>query len=227
MKRKKWLSLALCFSLLASFLTSLAPVNAASEGLEEALAVTDDFTEQELKDNDYILYFVNAGDSTPKTVEGNDKLGLYSSVTEQVYGIDPLTSKSWGLVTTTSGTNVWDATTKSGSLRYYNGTQVRDKALAYDFELPTGEYDVTFGFNNPWSGRSVNLLLEGNNVSGGDFAIGGEGAEKSVTYRKISVTDGMLNVRIQGRQQLRSQTITIHSLIISSLDRTERFHFLI
>lgn len=198
MKRKKWLSLALCFSLLASFLTSLAPVNAASEGLEEALAVTDDFTEQELKDNDYILYFVNAGDSTPKTVEGNDKLGLYSSVTEQVYGMDPLTSKSWGLVTTTSGTNVWDAATKSGSLRYYNGTQVRDKALAYDFELPTGEYDVTFGFNNPWSGRSVNLLLEGNNVSGGDFAIGGEGAEKSVTYRKIGVTDGMLNVRIQG-----------------------------
>ncbi len=198
MQRKKWLSLALCFSLLASFLTSLAPVNAASEGLEEASSVTDDFTEQELKDNDYILYFVNAGDSTPTTVEGNDKLGLYSSVTEQVYGVDPITSKSWGLVTTTSATNVRDATTKSGSLRYYNGTQVRDKALAYDFELPAGEYDVTFGFNNPWSGRSVNLLLEGDNVSGGDFAIGGEGAEKSVTYRKVSVTDGLLNVRIQG-----------------------------
>lgn len=194
-KQKKWLSLALCVSMFASFLTSLAPAYAASEGQGTTAA---EFTEQELKDNDYILYFVNAGDPTPATADGSDKLGLYSSVTEQVYGVDPVTSKAWGLVTTTSATSVSDASTKSGSLRYYNGTQVRDKALAYDFELPLGEYDVTFGFKNPWSGRSVNLLLEGNNVSGGDFAIGGDGAEKAVTYRKISVTDGKLNVRIQG-----------------------------
>ncbi|WP_053372544.1 S-layer homology domain-containing protein [Paenibacillus sp. FJAT-27812] len=198
LRKKKWLSLALCCSLLASFLTSLAPAYAANESQMTTAAVTDEFTEQELKDNDYIVYFVNAGDATPATVEGSDKLGLYSSVTEQVYGVDPITKKSWGLVTTTSATNVRDATTKSGSLRYYNGTQVRDKAISYDFELPQGEYDVTFGFSNPWSGRSVNLLLEGNNVSGGDFAIGGDGAEKVVTYRKVNVTDGQLNVRIQG-----------------------------
>ncbi|MGO4548843.1 S-layer homology domain-containing protein [Paenibacillus sp. 2TAB23] len=197
-KKKKWLSLALCCSLLASFLSSWAPAYADNDEQGTTTAIAADFTDQELKDNDYILYFVNAGDQTPATVEGTDKLGLYSSVTEQVYGIDPVTSKAWGLVTTTSGTNVRDASTKSGSVRYYNGTQVRDKALAYDFELPAGEYDVTFGFNNPWSGRSVNLLVEGNNVSGGDLAIGAEGAEKVVTYRKLAVMDGQLNVRIQG-----------------------------
>ncbi|WP_141499624.1 S-layer homology domain-containing protein [Paenibacillus luteus] len=193
--KKKWLSMMLCCTLLASFLTSLTPAYAADGG---TTAASGEFTEQELKNNDYILYFVNAGDTTPATVESGDKLGLYSSVTEQLYGVDPKTSKSWGLVTTTTGTSVRDATTKMGSLRYYNGTQVRDKAIAYNFELPSGDYDVTFGFSNPWSGRSVNLLLEGNNVSKGDLDIGAEGAEKIVTYRKISVTDGQLNVRIQG-----------------------------
>lgn len=75
----------------------------AAEGLQNgdnssnvSAAVRDDFTEQELKDNDYILYFVNAGDATPSTVEGTDKFGLYSSVTEQVYGADAATGKNGG-----------------------------------------------------------------------------------------------------------------------------------
>ncbi|OPA77770.1 hypothetical protein BVG16_15180 [Paenibacillus selenitireducens] len=164
-----------------------------------AAAGDEDVTEQQLKDNDYILYFVNAGDPTPNTLEGTDKMGLYNSVTEQVFGPDGVTGKRWGLETTTSKTSVSDPTNKKGSLRYYSGEQVRDKALAYKFELPTsGDYDVTIGFKNPWSGRSVNILLEGNNVSGGDYDIGSYNVEKEVTYRNIRVDDGMLNVRIQG-----------------------------
>ncbi|MFD0693940.1 OmpL47-type beta-barrel domain-containing protein [Paenibacillus sp. GCM10027628] len=156
------------------------------------------FTEQQLKDNDYILYFVNAGDPTPRTVEGTDKMGLLASVTEQVYGLDPVTGKSWGLVTSTSGTNVSNAANKYGSLRYYNGPQVRNKALTYNFELPEGDYDVTFGFKNPWSGRTVNIILEGSNVSNGDYDIGSYGAEKEVVYKNIHVIDGQLNASIQG-----------------------------
>jgi hypothetical protein len=192
LKQKKWISLVLCCLMFASVFASAAPAFA-----EEQQAVPG-FTEQELKDNDYILYFVNAGDSTPATVEGSDKLGLYASLTEQVYGVDAVTSKRWGLVTTTTGTSGAGAATKEGSLRYYNGTQVRDKGIEYKFELPAGDYDVTFGFQNPWSGRSVNLLLEGQNVSGGDLAIGAEGALKEVTYRKVAVSDGELDLRIQG-----------------------------
>ncbi|MBD0384227.1 OmpL47-type beta-barrel domain-containing protein [Paenibacillus sedimenti] len=156
------------------------------------------FTEQQLKDNDYILYFVNAGDPTPRTVESTDKMGLFASVTEQVYGLDPVTGKAWGLATGTSGTNVSNAADKYGSLRYYNGTQVRNKALTYNFELPEGDYDVTFGFKNPWSGRSVNLIMEGTNVSNGDYDIGSYGAEKEVVYKKFHTSDGQLNVSIQG-----------------------------
>lgn len=194
LKQKKWISLALSCMLLATLWTPIGP--AFADGGDSASV--SNWSEQELKANDYILYFVNAGDSTPATVEGNDKFGLYASVTEQVYGPDPVTGKQWGLVTTTSGTSGGSAATKEGSLRYYSGTQVRDKALEYRFELPADEYDVTFGFKNPWSGRSVNLLIEGVNVSGGDLAIGADGAFKEVTYRKIAVTDGMLDLRVQG-----------------------------
>ncbi|WP_257984318.1 family 43 glycosylhydrolase [Neobacillus cucumis] len=145
-----------------------------------------------------VLYFVNAGDPTPDTVEGTDKFGLYSSKTEQKYDVDSVTGKKWGLVTTTSNTNVSNGGDKLGSLRYYSGPQVRDKALEYKFELPNGEYDLTLGFKNPWSGRSVNIISEGQNLSNGDFDIGSYNAEKEVTYQQVSVTDGELDVRIQG-----------------------------
>lgn len=192
MKRTKLFSLVVALLIIASSIfTSYSPVFAET-------TTTDTITEQQLKDNDYILYFVNAGDPTPTTVEGADKMGLYSSRTEQMYGVDAVTAKNWGLVTTTSGTNVSNATNKYGSLRYYNGTQVRDKALKYQFELPAGLYDVTLGFKNPWSGRAVNILIEGNNVSGGNYDIGSYGAEKEVVYKMTSVSDGSLNLNIQG-----------------------------
>ncbi|NLZ54467.1 MAG: hypothetical protein GX892_15245, partial [Thermoanaerobacteraceae bacterium] len=194
-KVKKQLSTLLAVVLFFSFLTPVFADN--GEGEEET--IFDEFTEQELKDNDYILYFVNAGDPTPDTVEGIDKFGLYASVTEQEYKEDPVTGKMWGLTTTTSASSVRDPSNKLGTLRYYNGPQVRDKALAYDFELPEGEYDITFGFKNPWSGaRSLCLMAEGQKLSQEDFPIGRDGEEKEITFRRIPVSDGMLNVRVQG-----------------------------
>ncbi|MEH7086823.1 family 43 glycosylhydrolase [Neobacillus drentensis] len=145
-----------------------------------------------------ILYFVNAGDGTPNTVEGTDKMGLYSSKTEQNYGEDEVTGKKWGLVTTTSGTSGSNSNDKLGSLRYYNGPQVRDKALVYKFELPNGDYDLNLGFKNPWSGRSVNIISEGQNLSNGDYDIGSYSTVKEVEYQQITVNDGELEVKIQG-----------------------------
>lgn len=160
----------------------------------------DDFTDEELKNNDYILYFVNAGDKTPETVEGSDKMGLYSSKTEQPYGVDASTGKKWGLVTETTSTSVIDGneTDKKTTLRYYNGPQTRNKAIDYKFELPDGEYDILVGFKNPWSGRSVNIISEGQNLSQGDYDIGSYNAEKEFTYQQLAVTDGELDLKIQG-----------------------------
>lgn len=165
-----------------------------------AVEGVDDFTDQELKDNDYILYFVNTGDKTPDSVEGSDKMGLYSSNTEQKYGVDEGTGKKWGLVTETTSTSVIDGneTNKYTTLRYYNGPQTRDKAIEYKFELPDGEYDILVGFKNPWSERSVNIISEGQNLSQGDYDIGSYNVEKEFIYHQLSVTDGELDFKIQG-----------------------------
>ena len=64
--------------------------------------------------------------------------------------------------------------------------------------MPPGDYDVTLGFKNPWSGRSVNIIVENLNVSGGDYEIGSDGAEKSFTKRWLHVADGQMTVRVQG-----------------------------
>lgn len=160
------------------------------------LADTKD--DDELKDNDYVLYFVNAGDPTPETAEGDIPMGLYASKTDQMYGIDAVTGKKWGLVTETTAPSIRDENDYWETLRYYTGSQVRDKAIEYRFELPEGDYDIWLGFKNPWSGRDVNILFNGENVSGGDFYIGSYGEEKEFIYRKYSVNEGELAVRIQG-----------------------------
>ncbi|GEM_PF-5600093 len=167
-----------------------------AEPLQLKALIADGPTEAELEANDYILYFVNAGDTTPATAESGDKLGLFASSTEQSFGADSVTGKQWGLRTTTTSTSTSDASSKTGTLRYYTGSQTRDKAIQYDFELPEGKYDVTFGFFNPWSDRSVNLIAEGQNLSG-DYAIGSKVLREFV-YRGLSVTDGTLNVAVQG-----------------------------
>ncbi|QGH33800.1 family 43 glycosylhydrolase [Gracilibacillus salitolerans] len=189
MKNKR--VILLCMSLLLTGLTFSSSIFATE--VDSA-----DFTEEELKNNDYILYFINAGDTTPEAVESNDKMGLYASKTEQMYGVDEVTGKSWGLVTETTNSSTRDNSNKYGTLRYYNGEQTRDKAIEYNFELPEGEYEITLGFKNPWSGRSVNIISEDENLSNGDFAIGSEGEEKEVTYYQVPVTDGEMNLKIQG-----------------------------
>ncbi|TYP73099.1 family 43 glycosylhydrolase [Paenibacillus methanolicus] len=190
--RKKVTTVFLASTLVASASAAFTPAIHAEDAADLA------YTEQQMKDNDDIVYFVNAGDPSPLTLEIGDKLGLYASRTEQAYGMDLVTGKKWGYATATTGTNVTNASSKNGSLRYYNGAQVRSKAIQYRFELPADRYDITLGFQNPWSGRSVNILVEGSNVSGGDYDIGSYGALKEVTYSAKEVSDGELNLDIQG-----------------------------
>ncbi|HLR68851.1 MAG TPA: family 43 glycosylhydrolase, partial [Virgibacillus sp.] len=162
-------------------------------------AQENDFTDDELKENDDILYFVNAGDPNPDEVSDTDVMGLFASKTEQEYGEDDTTGKMWGLVTDIddTATSVSDPDSKLGSLRHYHGEQTRDKSLEYKFELPDGEYDVTLGFKNPWSERDVNHIINGENLSG-DYNIGEDDEEKEVTYYQNTVDDGELTVSIQG-----------------------------
>ncbi len=44
-----------------------------------------------------LLYFVDCGDHDVTTLTGDDKFGIYNSVTDKVYGADPITGKQWGV----------------------------------------------------------------------------------------------------------------------------------
>ena len=125
-----------------------------------------------------IEYFVDCGDFNVTTVSSGDKLGRCNSVTEQVYGEDPITGKKWGVVDEVStpllnGTSnktedaaytdhTWpfetDASVTDGVAKErtnrYTKNQFEDgiaiRYLDYAFELENGSYDVEVGFSNPW-----------------------------------------------------------------------------
>ena len=122
-----------------------------------------------------LAYFVDCGDFDTSTLSEGDKFGIYNTVTEQTYGKDPGTGKSWGIVDTISsplknGTapaapkaaytdNTWpnewmsgDGVDKTQSSRYTKNQfeSGMPRVLDYSFELPNGTYTVELFFTDPW-----------------------------------------------------------------------------
>ena len=120
-----------------------------------------------------IAYFVDCGDQDTSTLTGRDKLGSFNSVTEQLYGADPVTGAVWGLID--DPTDQYNGSSKGGGIYTantwcdeYNAGDGRDKTasfrytknqyenniarhLVYGFTLPKGRYEVEMCFSNPWS----------------------------------------------------------------------------
>ena len=121
-----------------------------------------------------VAYFVDCGDHDPATVSEGDLFGTHNSVTEQLYGKDPLTGYTWGLIDDAADTyngshisdglytsNTWcyeqnscqdglpkEQTHRYTKNQYENG---KDRALEYAFQLEDGQYAVEIGFANPWN----------------------------------------------------------------------------
>ena len=141
-----------------------------------------------------LAYFVNCGDYDVTTLSDGDLFGVYNGVTEQVYGIDPVTGKKWGLVDTVSdplknGTasnagmvntvftdNTWPLETNSGlsdtspktATNRYTKNQYENgmpRTLTYKFALPVGTYNVELYFTDPWNcSKNPIVSLEGHKV---------------------------------------------------------------
>jgi|GEM_PF-1825775 len=151
------------------------------------------YTDEQLAAHHYTLYYADAADASPAQPDPGDVIGLYQSVTDQAYGTDPVTGKIWGYGPSTGTSTSGD---KYSSVRYYSGsTHNVNTAVNYSFALPeAGDYYVTVGVKNPWSGRSFSIMLEGSNVSG-DLNM----PEAVLVERayKVQVADGELNVAVK------------------------------
>lgn len=149
-----------------------------------------------LINNDFIVYFVNCGAVKIDEVADSDILGLYQSTSDKEYGIDLTTGMNWGYQPKSymvfdgdlSSVNKMDTKWIISDDVQYN---LEETGFYYDFDLPHGEYEITVGFYNPFSYRTVDVISEGEKII----------KEKGIyKYRLIEesytqyVTDGELNL---------------------------------
>ncbi len=150
-------------------------INSAYDALVEAI--------NNLAVNMDLLYFVDSGDYDVTTVSDGDSFGKYNSVTEQVFGEDPVTGKQWGIVdpagdntpaedpgaggvytrytwaNQNDGVSTEDGQPKAVTFRYARGQDYAaelDKiSVDYRFELEAGKtYDVEVCVGNYWGNSS-------------------------------------------------------------------------
>jgi uncharacterized protein YjdB/O-glycosyl hydrolase len=148
-------------------------------------------------DNPNLLYYINAGDSSPLSTENDEETGTRNSSEDQSYGRDPVTGYYWGYIAddgkTWSQDNEANVGSNYGCLRQYDGYG-KDKGLEYKFEVPNGSYFITMGFYDPWnsSRRRENVVINGTTVET-NFVPGGQKVFKAY---KSDVTDGKLSVKV-------------------------------
>ncbi|MCR5744140.1 MAG: glycoside hydrolase family 127 protein [Lachnospiraceae bacterium] len=180
--------------------------------------------EPNYESDESIAYFVDCGDYDTTTISEGDTFGVYNSVTEQLYGYDPVTGKKWGLIDDAndkyngSGNNdglytahTWcyefnnsDGLDKTASNRYTKN-QYEDgyttRFLDYAFELPNGTYAVEIGFANPWNcsnGHDVyaNLGKESELMLAEAYNVSG-----GPLTADVAVTDGVLTLNFRNSTQ--------------------------
>lgn len=184
-------------SILAGVLTltmSISPLT--------VFAVNQNFTEDDIINNEYLLYLVNCGTPDSSIVPEGSSLGLYQSNVWQEYGEDSKTGLSWGYAADTEYSKIVSGGSNAASLTdnyIYTSESVKREdgktGFTFTFELPEREsdrYEVTVGMQNPWSGRNITVNLEGE-AKGTLTSFYGSLDEG--TY-EVEVTDGELNVFI-------------------------------
>ncbi|MCD8118055.1 MAG: glycoside hydrolase family 127 protein [Lachnospiraceae bacterium] len=182
------------------------------------------YTVNVLKDyevDETIAYFVDCGDYDTSTVSEGDAFGTHNSLTEQIYGEDPVTGYSWGIVDTVSSSltngesgtggvdtdwtwpyeyNSGDGLSKTTSNRYTKNqyeSGIETRYLDYAFELENGTYTVEIGLVNPWN-CSTNPVIYANIDTDSETVITENANAPSTVTATVEVTDGMLTLNFRG-----------------------------
>lgn len=171
-----------------------------------------------------IIYFVDCGDYVVDTVSDGDQFGTHNSVTDQVYGEDPMTGYNWGIVDTVSDPlkndscknggvstdNTWPYESneankdvaKTASNRYTKNQFESDmdpRTLDYKFELENGKYEVTICCSDPWGvSKSPDAYLNYGKDNQVTLKEKVEASAQKPAKNVIEVTDGELTVNLRG-----------------------------
>ncbi len=194
-----------------------------------------------------IVYFVDCGDYVVDTVSEGDQLGTHNSVTDQVYGEDPVTGYKWGIVDTISNPlkngecknggvstdNTWPYESnpankdvaKTASNRYTKNqfeSGIEERYLDYKFEVENGKYEVTICCTDPWGcSKSPNAYLNYGKDTQVTLKEGVEASAQKPAKKVVDVTDGELTVNLRGRTDANKAINLCYILITSYSEPTE------
>ncbi|ALS01207.1 hypothetical protein ATZ33_07445 [Enterococcus silesiacus] len=202
-------SLTFATSLLLGIGITGPTVVQATEGIKAETEKEIVLTEEEVLNNDRVLYSVNAGTPDPSVVPKTEKMGLLQSNVDQKFSKDSKTGMAWGA----DPDNEYSSMVKSGSdatdigesFVYMSDKVMFDKEksmLGYSFELPKEKipgmkeqtYEVTVAFKHYWEKRWLNIMLEGQTVDADREVGNNEWVSKTFV---TTVTDGELNVAVK------------------------------
>lgn len=162
--------------------TTQSDVDIAEESLESAWKNL----QKDIDEN--LVYFVDAGDHGIKTLSEGDRFGVYNSVTDQIFGNDPVTGKKWGVTDSdytperkpnqpgvyTKWTwanendedNHDDGQDKNISFRYARGQDsLKERYVNYKFQVDEDQYyEIEVGLGNHW-GNSGTVEVYANKES--------------------------------------------------------------
>lgn len=167
---------------------------------------TPDITLEDLQNNDYLIYLENCGTPDNQVIPEGHNLGVLQSNVEQAFGEDQKTGMEWGYAKADANSKIEmqgaDPTDLTATIGYLSENISFDKeksGLVYRFQVPdqikgiSKDYQVTLGFKNPWSARTVDIRLEDTDVAKDIDLTKDTLIEK--TYVQ-TVTDGMLDVKV-------------------------------
>lgn len=199
--------------------TGLSPIRAGAAVPEVSAA--------QLAAANLTWYFANAGATDTSQVAEGDRMGVAQSRSDQPLGADPVTGATWGIVSDELGSPRACASTsldKYASCHYDAepaGADLSSRALTYRFEVPAGQYRVTWGFKAPsgWGSRPVVLTAEGTALQ--TLQVGTTAVTATHT---VEASDGSLDVQIaspQGRTDVNADPfvnfVTVQSVATAEL----------
>lgn len=199
-----------------------------------------------LSDISNLIYFVDCGDHDPATLTEGEDFGVNNTVTDQIFGEDPVTKKLWGLVDssttpsdpTPGGSNavytrytwaneyqIQDHLDKKASFRYARGqdreVSIPELYIDYKFQVdPDRLYSVEVCVGNNWNNSSpVNIYANKGEAAETKIAQNvsiPSGGNRVVTGEAKSDKDGFLTIQVRKAKE-NSRTINVHYMKITAL----------